>query len=209
MSEPISFRIRPIDAVRALRAAFKNPDDTVQVVRIIDALNGKSGLRLLDRFVALPGSATIARRERTILEVLEDRDALAALPEGSLGRTYFDFTTAEQITADGLVEATREATGYPEGDEIDDLLGWYLTRLRDTHDLWHVLTGYGRDLLGETALLAFTYAQTRLHGFGFIVGSVYLRTYLPGAPTPDLLIPGVKARTREMIREWADDLPRG
>ena len=32
------------------------------------------------------------------------------------------------------------------------------------------------------------------------MGSVYLRTYLPGAPTPDLLIPGLRARTREMIR---------
>ena len=42
-------------------------------------------------------------------------------------------------------------------------------RLRDMHDLWHVLTGYGRDLAGEAANLAFTYAQTRTRGLLAIV----------------------------------------
>ena len=200
MSEPVSYRIRPLDAVRALRASFKDPDDTAQVVRIIDALSGRSGLRLTQRFMTMPGSRAIVARERTILEVLQDREALEAMPVGSLGRTYFDFTGAEQISADGLVEASREATGYDAADDQGDVYGWYMARFRDTHDLWHVLTGYGRDLLGEAALLSFSYAQARHHGFGFIMASVYLRTFFPGAPTPDLLIPGVKARTREMIR---------
>jgi ubiquinone biosynthesis protein COQ4 len=37
------------------------------------------------------------------------------------------------------------------------------------HDLWHVLTGYGRDLAGEAANLSFSYAQTRNRGIGVIV----------------------------------------
>ena len=37
------------------------------------------------------------------------------------------------------------------------------------HDLWHVLTGYGRDEAGEAANLAFTYGQTRSRGAGLIV----------------------------------------
>ena len=45
---------------------------------------------------------------------------------------------------------------------------WFFRRVRDLHDLWHVLTGYGRDPLGEVCLLAFTYAQTRLTGLGAI-----------------------------------------
>ena len=43
------------------------------------------------------------------------------------------------------------------------------------HDLWHVATGYGRDLVGEAALLAFSYAQTRNRGVGFIVAIAWLR----------------------------------
>mgnify|MGYP003313562750 CR=1 FL=1 len=41
-------------------------------------------------------------------------------------------------------------------------------RKRDMHDLWHVTTGYGRDALGELALLAFTYAQEQNRGIGAI-----------------------------------------
>ncbi|MEQ8178496.1 MAG: Coq4 family protein, partial [Amphiplicatus sp.] len=38
-----------------------------------------------------------------------------------------------------------------------------------SHDLWHVLTGYGRDALGELCNLAFTYQQTRNPGFRLII----------------------------------------
>jgi len=37
------------------------------------------------------------------------------------------------------------------------------------HDLWHIVTGYGRDSFGELCVLAFTYAQTRNRGIGAIV----------------------------------------
>jgi ubiquinone biosynthesis protein COQ4 len=36
-----------------------------------------------------------------------------------------------------------------------------------------VVTGYGRDLLGEASLLAFSYAQTRNRGVGFIVATAF------------------------------------
>ena len=37
------------------------------------------------------------------------------------------------------------------------------------HDLWHTLTHYGRDELGEVCLLAFTCAQSPNRGLAFIV----------------------------------------
>jgi ubiquinone biosynthesis protein COQ4 len=40
--------------------------------------------------------------------------------------------------------------------------------MRDTHDLLHVLTGYGRDALGEACVLAFTYSQQPSHAHLFI-----------------------------------------
>jgi ubiquinone biosynthesis protein COQ4 len=36
------------------------------------------------------------------------------------------------------------------------------------HDLLHVVTGYGRDALGEACLVAFSFAQTGLKGFAVI-----------------------------------------
>src|SRR3546814_18661604 len=44
----------------------------------------------------------------------------------------------------------------------------YGDRLRDTHDLFHILTGYGRDALGEQCVLAFSYSQTPSWGTLFI-----------------------------------------
>ena len=45
---------------------------------------------------------------------------------------------------------------------------WYSRRLRDAHDVWHVLTGYGTDALGEACVVAFSYAQTGNTGFAVI-----------------------------------------
>jgi ubiquinone biosynthesis protein COQ4 len=40
--------------------------------------------------------------------------------------------------------------------------------VRDTHDIWHVLSGYHRDGLGEACLVAFSFAQTRGLGWATI-----------------------------------------
>ncbi len=38
-----------------------------------------------------------------------------------------------------------------------------------SHDLWHVVTGYGRDQLGELALLAVYYRQISNPGFPMMI----------------------------------------
>lgn len=169
--QPSKRRIRPLDAWRAIRVLIQNPDDTGQVFRIIDALSGNSGERLFQRFRRDPMGARILRERGSLLATLTDRAALEALPVGSLGRIYADFTRREQITADGLVDASMEGERVDRGPERR-LFG---ERLRDSHDLWHVVTGYGRDLVGEAALLSFSFAQTRNPGVGFIVAVAWLK----------------------------------
>src|SRR5690606_20139001 len=61
--------------------------------------------------------------------------------------------------------AAAQFTAEDTGD-----LAYVRRRLRNTHDLWHAVTGYRGDLLGEVALLAFTFAQTRHPGIGFLTG---------------------------------------
>ena len=168
---PSKRRIRPLDAWRAIRVLIQNPDDTGQVFRIIDALSGNSGERLFQRFRRDPTGARILGERRSLLTTLSDRAALKALPAGSLGRIYADFTRREQITADGLVDASMEGERIDRGPERR-LFG---ERLRDSHDLWHVVTGYGRDLVGEAALLSFSFAQTLNPGVGFIVAVAWLK----------------------------------
>jgi ubiquinone biosynthesis protein COQ4 len=171
-------RIRPLLAWRAIRALLRDPDDTKQVFRIIDALSGRSGERIFARFRQTPAGARILEERRSLLKTLSDRQALLALPEGSLGRVYADFVTREQLSADGLVEASVEGGRRLDLGEQRRLVG---ERLRDMHDLWHVVTGYGRDLVGEAALLAFSYAQTRNRGVGFIVAVAWIKAGSEGA----------------------------
>ena len=97
-------RIRLHDAWKGLKALTADPDRTDQVFVIIDALSGNTGERLYQRFAATAVGERVLREERDILPVLSEREALLQLPAGSLGKTYGDFMTTEQISADGLAE---------------------------------------------------------------------------------------------------------
>lgn len=172
---------RPIQlraAFRAMRALLADPDDTALVFHIIRYLTGDSFERLYQRILAHPTGSIVLNERRDILPILQDRETLRALPEGTLGREYARFLDREGISAEGLVEASNEAADEP--DYLDDRARVLSLRLRDTHDLWHVVTGYQRDLFGEHALLAFTYAQTRNHGIGFIVLMAAIRRWQDG-----------------------------
>ena len=166
--------IRFLEAWRGIRALIADPDDTSQVFRIIRALAGNSNERQFQRFTRSEHGPAILAEGRCLMERLTDRDYLMSLPEGSLGRVYADFTDREQISPDGLVEASEPVNGDAEGD-LGPERALFGMRLRDSHDLWHVVTGYGRDLFGEAALPAFTYRQIRNRGIGFIVLVAYLK----------------------------------
>ena len=176
-------RIRPLDAWRALARLVRNPDETKHVFDLIDALSGNSGERMLRRFQTTDNGRRILAAKRELLPVLSDRERLLALPVGSLGRTYADFMSREQITADGLVQASME--GGRANAELSPERQVIGLRLRDSHDLWHVVTGYGRDLVGEACVLAVTYAQTRNRGIGAIVAMAWWKAgrEMPSART--------------------------
>ncbi len=153
-------------AWRALRALAADPERTDQVFEIIRALAGQAGERGFQRFAASREGRHLLAERPSLLERLRDSSWLHSLPEGSFGRAYARFMEAGRLSAGGLLEAAQ--TGG-ETEELDAERRFYFERVRDMHDLWHVLTGYGRDVAGEAALLAFTYAQTRNRGIGAIV----------------------------------------
>lgn len=163
-SSAADYRLRPFEALAAARRLVDNPADTQQVFLVLRAMRGRSGLRMFQRFKASPTGSAILAERRSLLDRLQDRAALAQLPEGSLGRTYFNFTASEQISADGLADASQ----VPERNPISAEAIIFRDRMRDMHDLVHVLTGYGRDPFGELCLLAFNYAQTRHLGMAMI-----------------------------------------
>ncbi|MFN2377830.1 MAG: Coq4 family protein [Candidatus Binatia bacterium] len=172
---------RPIDllgAWRGIRALLADPDDTAQVFRIIRALTGNSFERLYQKVMADPCGRVVLDEKRDILAILKDRESLRCLGEGTLGREYVRFLDRENIHAEGLVHASEDIE-YP-AIFLDERAQVLSRRLRDTHDLWHVVTGYERDIFGEVALLAFTWVQTGNHGIGFIVFVAALKLWHEG-----------------------------
>jgi ubiquinone biosynthesis protein COQ4 len=160
-----------VGAFLALGAVRRNPDDTESGVKLVSSLEGRSLERFFQHFIADPAGAAIVRERRCLFALLDDREALAKLPQGSLGRAYIEWTEVEEVNAAGLATA---AEGWFAGGELSEDRRLVMERYRDTHDLWHVLTGYGRDLVGELALLTFSLVQIRHAGLALPVVFGYL-----------------------------------
>jgi len=150
-------------ALRELRALLDNPDDTDRAVDFMYALGTREFERNFQRFAAgASGRALLAERS-SLLAALSDRARLAALPAGSLGRAYLAYLEANGFEPGGLLEVQRRVQARWEREEgapaLDPLRAWFRDRTLLAHDLFHVLTDYGTDEIGEATLLAFTLAQ--------------------------------------------------
>jgi ubiquinone biosynthesis protein COQ4 len=197
-------------AFRALWALRQDNDDTTHVFTIVDALRGSSDLRNVARMRTSAIGRAILDERRSMLDVLSGRERLRALPEGSLGRVYLAFMEREGLSADGLAAAADEGYLNRSPDpEVRTFADW----ARDSHDLWHVLTGYGRDPLGELCLLGVLYSQIRNPGTAFIalLGLTQVPFEYPGAPAFRAVLQGFRIgrRARWMIaQDWEALLAR-
>ena len=168
--------MRPIVALRHIRQLIADPEDTSKVFEVIRAASGPSLRKGIKRFAAREAGRRVLEKEIDLLDTMRDRERLKALPSGTLGRTYYDFIYSESLSADGLVDASMSQGGALY-EEMSPDVQRYAKRLRDQHDIWHTLTQYGRDELGEACLLGFTFAQTRNRGIGLIVLSGAWKLY--------------------------------
>lgn len=159
-------------AARALSAVLRNPDDLPEVFTLIESISGTAPHRLLLGFKRTSSGARILRDRPNIVPLLTDRAALRTLPEGSLGRAYLAFVEREGISAEGIRDADVERRSERRRPEI---FAYLHLRMRDTHDLWHAVTGYGGDVRGELGLLAFLLGQHWNVGIALIVLSALLR----------------------------------
>ncbi len=139
------------------RELVKDKEDTAQVTGVFEALPWRGIYAAALAFLRTDRAQAIRRSEPSLVAILDDHDALRRLPEGSVAHAYCDFMEREGLSAQGLVDELDK--NRPAHMYWDDQVSWYFNRMRDTHDLLHVLTGFGRDALGEQCVLAFTYSQ--------------------------------------------------
>jgi ubiquinone biosynthesis protein COQ4 len=158
-------RIQPLAAYRAFRKLIRDKEDTAQVFEIMKALSGRSQARGYGRMLRTMEGGRQAFLRDELAHRLDDPAWLAQFGPGTVGSAYLGFREARGFTADGLAEVEREVV--PLIDAPHPIV-WYSRRLRDIHDIWHVLTGYGTDALGEACVVSFSYGQTQNLGFAFI-----------------------------------------
>jgi ubiquinone biosynthesis protein Coq4 len=135
-----------VQAFRFFRAYFglvRDPRNLDYVFQLIDAAPEGRRTELL-----LSNPKTRRVTEQPLMPSLPDVTTLLAMPEGTVGRAY-----GELIERDGL---DPEPLDYQQGDAP---LHRFRRHMRASHDLWHVVTGFGTDVRGEIALQAFYMAQ--------------------------------------------------
>ena len=153
-------------ALKALKRLLNDKEATDQVFEIMRALNGTSTRDCYLKLLTTPQGGRIAYERPELADKLMDDAWLDAFAPGTVGAAYRDFIRTEQLSAEGLAEISRE--GDKGGVDLQHLYAWMGRRTRDIHDIWHILSGYHRDALGEASLVAFSYAQTRSLGWALI-----------------------------------------
>ncbi len=147
-------------AFAALAEVLRDPEKTDQVLVFSTYANAGTMPDRIHHFLQHPDGARLYAEHRTLDGHTIDLAALGALPVGSLGRAYAEFLTSRNFTPDVFEGTPEEIT--------DPAMAYVVQRLRQTHDLWHVVTGYETDPASEVALQAFTYGLLRAPSSGIL-----------------------------------------
>jgi ubiquinone biosynthesis protein COQ4 len=159
--------VRMYRALRALAAILADPERTELVLEFSNLINAGQRDERLHFFFDDPAGQRLWDERRAIDSKTIDLDAMAALPAGTLGHAYATFMKKHGLTPDVF-------DGAP-ADVHDPRAAYVIQRIRQTHDLWHVVTGAETDPPGEVALQAFTFAQLRAPSSGILAAAGTLR----------------------------------
>ncbi|MGB3752632.1 MAG: Coq4 family protein [Parerythrobacter sp.] len=157
---------RPIKALKHFGKLVADKEDTSQVFHITEALKGGAYIREAERFIRSEAGQALLEKNEDLAAALDDHDRWTDCAPNSLAQHYIRFMRREGLSAAGLVAESHRFK--PLSERHEDLHEWYAARTRDTHDLFHILSGYGRDALGELCLLGFSYQQIYSNGMLFI-----------------------------------------
>ncbi|MEZ4380989.1 MAG: Coq4 family protein [Nannocystaceae bacterium] len=160
-----------VDRVRVgLRALWRLKDDqgNPEEARLLHlSFDSDTYARLADELRRTAAGRELLAQRRTIPGEGYDLEALARLPEGTLGHEF-----ARYFAKNGIEPFTYD---YPLRSDGEFLY----KRYRETHDVHHIITGYGIDERGEVELQAFYLGNLGLRHAGLIAATaipVWLKT---------------------------------
>lgn len=145
-------------------ALFANPSNTLSVYDIEDGLRHDKSTHLSIEFLkAQPGVMSLV--EKRYLAPPPNLEALSKCSPYSLGYAY-----ATYIQSHGFDPV------FYRNLAVSDDTSYLFLRRRQTHDIWHIVTGFGIDEASELGLKAFELAQTRSTMSALLVAGGLVRT---------------------------------
>jgi len=146
-------RLGPLGFIReAVRARREGPGPET-VFRLLRPFHGPELDGIYARVMADQTGRRILREGRSLHPVLLDFERLRSLPRETLGNAYVRFMEENGIDIVSFAEASWRH--MDRADYANDEAWTLANRLRDIHEIVHVLSGYGTDELGEMCELAF------------------------------------------------------
>ena len=146
-------RLGPLGLARELAQARRAGPVPETVFRLLRPFHGPAFDGIYARVMADPTGRRLLQEGRSLHPALLDEGALRALPDDTLGHTYLRFMQENEIDIVSFAEASLRHMA--RGDYANDEAWTLANRLRDIHEIVHVLSGYGTDVLGEMCELAF------------------------------------------------------
>lgn len=171
-----AMRPRRFAAVIAGARFLLDTRKTEQFFRMTDAIDGARNEENFQRYLTSPVGCRLEAEGVHFSELFARHDWLAAKPDGSLARAYVAFLKRERLSAEGLFYA--ESLAKADALGLDAARRRYLEGGIALHDVYHVVTGFGRDPVGEACVLAFTGRQFGLRGVMMTATMLALREQL-------------------------------
>jgi ubiquinone biosynthesis protein COQ4 len=145
------------DAYLTLRSIVRvlADSDRTQDIHTVEEVTGREIYRrLVDEYRRTAEGAELLSDKPELRKDQVDYDGLRRLPRHTLGFAYVDHLDRNNITAD--------LQALPTTHVDDPDVSYLMRRFRQTHDVWHALTGLGTVPHHEVIIHAFSYGQLRL-----------------------------------------------
>jgi ubiquinone biosynthesis protein Coq4 len=135
---------------QAFLTLVKDPSRTEKIFELsqigLESPDQRAAQAVEKHVMSQPGFAALY--EERYLPAFPDLEELALMPAGTLGRRFYEHMNANHLSLDFFPVI-----------RVDSAIKYISMRMRQTHDIWHVVCGYDTSVEGELGLQAFMLAQ--------------------------------------------------
>ncbi len=180
--------------LKSLGQWLKNPvaeDGPKYIFRIIYSVFGPEVHKVAKKLRDKPESAEMLDSGKDLGQILADLDSLKDLDDDTLGKVFHSFMDGDGIIPGYIIGGMVYSDGhFDKIDDWDEDAKFIMERAGNTHDITHLISGYGTDFCGEILNLPFSIAGCGLSSrkgkaIGAVIGGLSYPVVKPKVPFKD------------------------